>query len=221
MLGIKKMNLLPLEYKNEELSRYMIVGITVVAVVFVMLVVGMLINMGILNMSINNLKKQNTEYNATKVEITDLERQITENQSFINEHKQDFFDFYQFIKSLENYKPDGLTLVSVDSLDRMTVIEEEPKETMTPDTEGEQTDEIEAVEAPEPEILKTASYKKDLSGERLILRGLAKDTQDISTYIYKLSQSPMVSDIELSGIEEQMFNQKERITIFEAILEVR
>jgi|LSQX01.3.fsa_nt_gb Tfp pilus assembly protein PilN len=221
MLGIKKMNLLPLEYKNNELSRYMIAGIAAIAVVFVMLIVGMLINMGILNMSINSLKKQNTEYNATKVEITDLERQITENQSFINEHKQDFFDFYQFIKSLENYKPDGLTLVSVDSLDRMTVIEEEPKETMTPDTEGEQTDEIEAVEAPEPEILKTASYKKDLSGERLILRGLAKDTQDISTYIYKLSQSPMVSDIELSGIEEQMFNQKERITIFEAILEVR
>ena len=221
MLGLKKINLLPLEYKNKALSRYIFISMSAVITVFVILIVGMLINIGILNMNISSLKKQNTEYNTTKAEIEGLENQIAENQNFLNEQKQDFFDFYYFMNFLEQSKPNGLTVISVDSLDRMSVIEDDIVETASPDMEFEQTDESEETEAPKQEELKTASYEKDLSGERLVLRGLADNTQTISAYVYKLSQAPMIANIELSGIEEQAFNQTKQIIIFEAILEVK
>lgn len=225
MFGIKKINLLPLEYKNKVLSRYIIISASAIGCIFVILILGMLINMGFLNMSINNLKKQNTEYNATKVKIADLEKQITNNQSFINEQKQVFFDFYSFMSCLENCKPDGLTIISVDSSDRMLAAKKETEEATPTATEepkqNEKADETGKVEEPKQEEIKAVVYEKDLTGGRLVLRGLAKNAQDISTYIYKLSQVPIITSIDLSGIEEQTFNKNDKVTIFEAVLEVQ
>lgn len=221
MFGQKKINLLPIEYKNKMLNRYIIISISAVITIFVVLIVGMLINIGFLSMNINNLNKQNTEYNSIKIEIEGMEKQITENQSFINEQSKDFFDFYYFMEFLLSCKPKGLTIISVDSMDRMIDIEEKNVEpNVSSDTETIQSEELQKTEMPEQEILKNVIYDKDLSGEQLVLRGLAKSTQDISAYIYKLSQAKMISNIELSGIEEQIFNQSEKVTIFEAILEV-
>lgn len=221
MLGLKKMNLLPLEYRSKALNRYIVISISAIIVVFVILIAGMVINMGILNMNINSLKKQNTEYATIKVEIEGLEKQITDNQSFINEQRKKLFDFYYFMDYLERCKPNGLTVISIDSLDRMSITNEESIEAALPDTESKQTEATKETEVIKQEEMKASGYEKDLSGERLVLRGLADNTQDISTYIYKLSQAPMIVNIELSGIEEQVFNQTKHINIFEAILEVK
>lgn len=227
MVGTKKINLLPIEYKNKVLGRYIIISISAVGGIFAVLIIGILINMFFLNLGINNLKKQNTEYNTTKAEITQLEKQIADNQNFINKQKQKVFDFYSFMSCLESYKPSGLTIVSVDSLDRISIAKEEPNPTASPTPETEKPKVKENTEAPnannqpKPEESKPIKYEKDLSGDKLVLRGLAKNAQDISTYIYKLSQIPSIVNINLSGIEEQNFNQNEKITVFEAVLEVQ
>lgn len=246
MFGKKKINLLPAEYKSKIISRYLIISGSCIGGIFAVLILGMLIYIGVLNLNIGSLNKQNTEYNTAKAKIADLEKQITSNQNFLTEQKKDFFGFYSFMDYLEYNKPEGLTIISVESVDRMVLPEKKENEENAASSETakqpESTDEIKdtatneadkkseennddssniADDKAKKEETKSAKYEKDLSGEKIVLRGFAKNTQDISKYIYKLSSMPEISNITLSGIEEQVFNVSEKITIFEAVLEVR
>ena len=101
---------------------------------------------------------------------------------------------------------------------------DEKKETETAEGQENTTD-TEISESAEKKTDKkdndSVTYEKDLSGEKIVLRGFVKNTQDISAYIYKLSGMPEITNVTLSGIEEQVFNNTEKITIFEAVLEVQ
>ena len=157
------------------------------------------------NFTLNKLHAENIEYSRKEARITELETASKSNKDFIALYKASNFPFYAFMKFLEENKPYGLTLLSVDSLDRLVQKEETSGKEETP------------VEPEVAELEVKADAIKDLAGEKVSIRGYSTNPKDISMFLYNLSKLPCIAKVELKAIEENTMGG-ERINLFEAIL---
>ncbi|OQB13486.1 MAG: hypothetical protein BWY15_01783 [Firmicutes bacterium ADurb.Bin193] len=238
----KKLNLLPQSYKDRYINRYLMIGCGA-AVIILVLVMGITyLSCGMAKLSIKKLTEENIEYQTKQSTIVGLEKQISKNKEVISEYEKDNFPFAYFIQTLENQKPQGLKIISIDSVDRLIAAEPkgDDKESEKTEDSAEQTEkqaekqaDDTAAESDKPQGEKKAEepgkdaassnvvYEKDLSGNKLSVRGYSTNMSDIASFISALSRLPYVAETEIKAIEEHSVNGTEKANIFEAILTLK
>ena len=228
----KKLNLLPQTYKDRYANRYIMLGFGAVAIVLVLMLTIAYINLEITKFGIKKLTEENIEYQIKQSTIAGLEKKIVNSKEVISEYQKDSFPFYYFMQTVENQKPSGLTIISIDSADRLTeqkteTVASTAQGTMTPEPnekkEAEKEESAETITAETKEKTEALSlaYEKDLSGGKLVIRGYSFNPSDIATFINDLSKLPYVADTELKAIEEHTVNGVDTANIFEAILQLK
>jgi hypothetical protein len=223
MQNDKRLNLLSTEQKEKHINKYLMYGFGGIFAVLALIMLFVYMNLGMTNLTLNKLKKEDTQYKQKLSQITSVEETIKKNSEFIGTYDSIHFPFYSLMQALEYNKPYGLTIISVDSMDRLVesaqedVTDSEGKkatETPKPDKKAEPTQEkIEQEEKP-----LSVKFIKDLAGEKLSIRGYSSNPADISQFIYDLSKLEFIADLELKAIEEKMINGTEHINVFEAVL---
>lgn len=218
MQNAKRLNLLPKEYKEKQINKYLIYAFGGIGAILALIMIITYINLGIANLTLNKLQKEDTVYKQKQTKIATMQETIKTNNEFVVEHEKAYFPFYEFMQVLEYQKPYGLTIISVDSIDMLVnkmeaagekPLEETKKDGITGNPEQTPTP------IPKPP---TVEYTKDLSGEKLSIRGYSSNPSDISIFLYDLSKLPYIADLELKAIEENKINGVETINVFEAIL---
>ncbi len=212
----KKLNLLPQSHKDRYANRYIALGFGGVFAVLVLILSTAFINLGLAKLSIKRLTEENTDYKNKQAKITSLEESIGKSGEIINEYQKDNFPFYSFMQAVEQQKPAGLTIISIDSADRLIPREEQPEK--IPESQSIKETEKETEESAP---VKAASYEKDLSGSKLIVRGYSANPSDIASFVNTLSRLFYVSETELKAIEEHTINGYDTVNIFETILQLK
>ncbi len=191
----KKLNLLPQSYKDKYINKYLLFSFGALVAIMLLIMLTVYSNYFMLNFSIKRLITENTEFQNRQTKITTLKEAINKNTSIINEQQKEGFPFYSFMQTVEKQKPYGLTIISIDSSDRL----------LTP--------------APQNEA--DITYEKDLSKDNLVVRGYSQNPSDIAEFINTLAQLSYVEDIELKAIEEHTIDGVNSANIFEAILKLK
>lgn len=233
----KKLNLLPQSYKDRYINRYLMIGCGATLIILVLVMGITHLSCGMTKLSIKKLTEENIEYQTKQSTIVGLEKQLSKNKEVISEYEKDNFPFAYFIQTLENQKPQGLKIISIDSVDRLIAAEPkaDDKESEKADDSKEQTEKADDTaaesektqEGKKSEDAKNASapsnvvYEKDLSGNKLSVRGYSTNMSDIASFISSLSRLPYVAETEIKAIEEHSVNGTEKANIFEVILTLK
>lgn len=238
----KKLNLLPQSYKDRYINRYLMIGCGATVIILILVMGITYLSCGMAKLSIKKLTEENIEYQTKQSTIVGLEKQVSKNKEVISEYEKDNFPFAYFIQTLENQKPQGLKIISIDSVDRLIASEPKSndKESENKENSKEQTEkqaEKDAAdtdtESEKPQEEKKSEdeqknsaapnvvYEKDLSGNKLSVRGYSTNMSDIASFISSLSRLPYVAETEIKAIEEHSVNGTEKANIFEAILTLK
>lgn len=211
----KPFNLLPQSYQDKYVNRYMLFGFGSVALVLALLLAMSYINIVITQFSIRRLANENTQYQSKQQQIALLTESVQKNRKIVESNQQDTFPFYFFLQTVENEKPQGLTILSIDSAERLI---QAMTAKQTEDTENtEPTEEAEGQQVQLPEL----TYEKDLSGSKLVVRGYSGDPAEVASFVDSLSKLPYVASTELKAIEEHPVSETEKANIFELILHLK
>jgi len=198
---MKKLNLMPSEFKAAEIMRL----VRQVAVLVALIPIGYLIYLGVLNYKMYNDIKV-TEEKIQVVEnlersINNMKNQIQSKQLFLESLSKSEFELNNFVKFLYSEVGDDLNIISVDSEDRLigrpveiVVATEIPEE----ETDGEETDGEETEEVDPPVVDPTYSNKM-----KLVIRGYSNNSVPIAEFVYKLSLLDFIGDVNLTAIEEK------------------
>jgi len=218
MQNAKRLNLLPKEYKEKQINKYLIYAFGGIGAILALIMIITYINLGIANLTLNKLQKEDTVYKQKQTKIATMQETIKTNNEFVVEHEKAYFPFYEFMQVLEYQKPYGLTIISVDSIDRLVnKMEVAGEKSLEKTKKDEKTGNPEQTPTPTQKP-PTVEYTKDLSGEKLSIRGYSSNPNDISIFLYDLSKLPYIEDLELKAIEENKINGIDTINVFEAIL---
>ncbi len=190
----KKMNLLPQSYKNKHANKYLLLFFGGISTVLLLILMTSIINLTLVNQNIKKLLAQDKEYQSKQSTIIALQESINKKQKLIEEHEKDKFPFNSFISSITAQKPAALTIISIDSADRLIALENENT------TENKKDDEDTESHTTLPQ--KQVTYEKDLSGEKLIVRGYSKSSSAIASFVSSLSRLFYVAEAKLTAIEE-------------------
>ena len=218
----KKTNLLPQEIKSKYISRYMLYISAITAGLLVIAILIQCIFIAILNLQIKNIQKENDNYNAEKETIAVLEKSISENKQIIDAYNMQYFPMADFMTDLEDYRPEGVYIISIDTQDRLVNegkrndlgLADDVNDTDIKKKGQEESDEKD--EASEEEIKK--EYSCDLYEQSIIVRGFGESQDDISNFIYALSKLPYISHTSITAIEEHKIEDG-MYNIFEVKLE--
>lgn len=220
MQNDKRLNLLSTEQKEKHINKYLMYGFGGIFAILLLIMLVTYINLGFSNLSLNKLQKEDTQYKQKVSQIKTAEDSLKKNDEFISTYDSLHFPFADLMKTLELNKPYGLTIISVDSMDRLIQLVkkegETAKSTTTPDTKAE-TSKITTL--PEEELPKI-KYVKDLAGEKLSIRGYSSSPAEISQFIFDLSKQSYITDLELKAIEQKVINGTDTINVFEVVLTV-
>ena len=198
---MKKLNLMPSEFKAAEIMRL----VRQVAVLVALIPIGYLIYLGVLNYKMYKDIKV-TEEKIQVVEnlersINNMKNQIQSKQLFLESLSKSEFELNNFVKFLYSEVGDDLNIISVDSEDRLigrpveiVVATEIPEE----ETDGEETDGEETEEVDPPVVDPTYSNKM-----KLVIRGYSNNSVPIAEFVYKLSLLDFIGDVNLTAIEEK------------------
>lgn len=193
----KRLNLLPQKLKNKYINRYFICCASVICGVAVLALLLLYGNMAVLSYQIHALQKENAAYNTEKTKIDNLQSKISAHKELINTYESSKFPFIRFVQDLELYRPFGVCLLSVDSADRL--INEGALDTDEDSHKEETEDKAEKnTEGTLPEI----EYKKDLNGEKLVIRGYSSSQEAVSKFIYDISHLSYITDSQITAIEQ-------------------
>ncbi len=233
MSGIKKLNLLPEEIKNKYLKKYLMLFCGFVGAVFLIILAIQYINIGVINMQINSIKKENDKYNDAKANIAVLEENIKQYETFIKNYDAGCFPFSEFMYDLEYYRPESVSIISVDTKDRLInegvpedadkakkevksekaskKDEASKKSKEKSDDKGEKSDKKdaendEATDGGEVQESGKIEYISDLTGQEIVIRGFGSNQGDISDFIYSLTQLSYISNARITAIEEHKFD---------------
>lgn len=234
----KKLNLLPQSYKDRYINRYLMIGCGAALIILVLVVGITYLSCGMKKLSIKKLTEENIEYQTKQSTIVGLEKQLSKNKEVISEYEKDNFPFAYFIQTLENQKPQGLKIISIDSVDRLIAAEpkaddkesektEDSKEQIEKNADDTAAESEKSPEEKKSDDAKNASaasnvtYEKDLSGNKLSVRGYSTNMSDIASFISSLSRLPYVAETEIKAIEEHSVNGTEKANIFEVILTLK
>ncbi len=125
----------------------------------------------------------------------------------------------RFMRDMESNRPDGVSVISVDSQDRLVNEGEnnEPKQAklgkegkgsskkqngQAEAKENENTGKEQTPEELTEPLMEKITYSSDLAGQELTIRGYGKNQDDISKFIYALSNLPYISSVKITAIEE-------------------
>ena len=231
MSEVKKINLIPQEAKNKYANKYLILtaaGLSGIMLIFALL---QLADIGILSFGIKRIEDKNKKYDEEKAVIEMTKERIKEYTQYIADYETETFPFSEFMNSVENIRPQSVNIISLDTRDRL--INEGNPETKTENLKDKSKEEKEekaentnqtaedgksAEENSEPEDTEGhIAYSEDIKGKELVLRGFGSRQDDISTFIYSLSQIPGVSSVKVSAIEEHTIEEG-KYNIFEIII---
>ena len=215
----KPLNLLPQSYRDKYTNRYLMFGIGTVVLVLVLILGVTYINLAVTKLSINRLSKENTQYQSKQQKITALTDTAEKNKTVLNDFQKDNFPFTFFLQTVENQKPPGLTIISIDSADRLAkamTAEQQPE----PDAKPRQT--AQPTQTPQPQgQIREIQYENDMSGNKLVVRGYSADPAEVAAFIDALSKLPYVETAELKAIEEHPVNEYQKANVFELILSLK
>lgn len=229
------LNLLPEEYKKKIATR-MYIKVSMFLAAFIVIVVGLCASQYLMaKVELNNINKDILTVNELNAKIKSLENSISNKQEQLNSANIDYFEFDTFMKAIYQYKPASVTIISLDSQDRliMPVDEEEGSAKSSKDnrsdakkaadankeaTSGSNGDETKE----DTDKSKTAEELIDmnpLTDKEIVLRGFSTSTDDIANYVYKISYLDCVSDIQLTSIEERQDNRGNTTKVFELVIQ--
>lgn len=203
----KKINLLPQKYKDKYANKYLLFFFFGIVTVMLLIMVASLINLALINHSINKLTTEDKEYQSRQATIMTLQESISRKQKLIEEYEKDNFPFYAFINAIATQTADDLTIISIDSIDRLISVDIDQEV----DSENEHLEET----AENPVPTKQVNYEKDLAGEKLIIRGYSVNSSAIAAFINNVSRLFYVADTKLTAIEEHMISNVGKANVFE------
>lgn len=215
----KKLNLLPLSVKNKYANKYLIYAASLICGICILALAVQYINIYILNYDIQKIEKANAKYNEEKAKIESLQNTINEHKSFLQDYENGGFPFSLFMHDVELYKPNTVSIISIDSRDRLTNegVAETDKTLSKDEATKEQKEKTKENQENEPakETSPTKlEYAKDLSGGEIVIRGYGQNSQDISTFIYNISKLNYIASVKITAIEQHTLDDKEE-SIFE------
>ena len=210
MKGIKKLNLLPEETKNKYLKRYLLYIWTLAGTLIIAAVAVQYLNIGITTMQINSIKRENEKYNSAKESIASISKSIEAYEEFIKEHNSECFPFAEFLCDLEYYRPSAVSIISVDTKDRLAgeVKSEENKSNNDKDdktTKDSKNEDKDGNAGDDTEQSGRIGYISDLAGQEIVIRGYGSNQDDISAFIYNITQLSYITNAKITGIEEHKF----------------
>lgn len=229
----KKINLLPLDVQNKYINKYIFTSFALIGGVLILALVFRFANIGFTSWQIKKIEAENQEYNNKKTEIEKIEKSLARYNDFKDMYEKGFFPFDDFMNDIEKNRPATVSILSVDTPDRLInegkqEDKEESKDTDLKDTESkadeskkdesekkteEPAEKTETEEQEKPDDT-TIKYEKDLSGQTIVIRGYGSSQDDISRYIYNLSKLPYIADVNVTAIEEHEI-ENGRYNIFE------
>ena len=202
----KKINLLPQEIKNKYISRYMLYISLTTAGILILIILFQYITVLMLNFEIRKIQKENDDYNAEKENIALLEQSIEGSKQIFDAYNTEYFPMAQFMSDLEDNRPDGVFIISIDTPDRLVnegkQEDEEKEEESTERPDKEKDAEGEKSENRENETEITKEYVRDICEQTITVRGYGENQDDISNFIYALSKLPYISHTKITAIEE-------------------
>ncbi|NLB81820.1 MAG: hypothetical protein GX800_09510, partial [Clostridiaceae bacterium] len=133
-----------------------------------------------------------------------LQIAIDEHKTFLQDYENGGFPLSRFMHDVLLHKPDTVSIISIDSQDRLMEIAK-VVETPADDRPGE---EMISEVAPPP------NNNSDLSGEGIIIRGHGKNSEDISRFIYQISRLDYIASANITAIEQHLLNDEPE-SIFE------
>lgn len=202
----KKLNLLPLSVKNKYINKYLIYAASLVCGICILALLAQYFGMAFLQYDIKKIGKANTEYNEAKAKIELLQSAIDEHKVFLQDYENGGFPLSRFMHDIQLHKPYTVSIISIDSQDRLIEIAE-TKEVPSDDTEEQPEDEP-ITETP------VVNETNDLSGEEIIIRGHGKNSEDISRFIYQISRLSYIQSANITAIEQHLLNDEPE-SIFE------
>ncbi len=219
MKRMKKLNLLPQQVKDGYINRYFKMSLGAVCLILALVVTTQYARIGILNIQINHIENENKRYDTEEKNIAKLQSEIDNYQLYISSYEGNrYFPFSRFMNDLETNRPDTVTIISVDTDDRLVNEgareEKDTSEKADKDKKAENNkteEEQKEADIVVPEI----KYESDIAGKTITIRGYGKESDDITKFIYKISNFPYVRDVAITGIEEHKMLEKKTNNIFE------
>jgi len=209
----EKQNLIPEEVKEKYAKRYFTAFVILLCVIHVFSIVLPYISIAIISNQINKIENENNEYNLQKVENENLQKQLDEYNGFIKTFEEATFPFTTFMYDLEIMRPVSVHIISADTQDRLINEGADEKEKSNKEKEQEQEkekekDKSEKKDSEEKEIVSSENpsikYEKDLSGQKIVIRGYGESQSDISEYLHSISSLPYISNLDVVAIEEHV-----------------
>lgn len=219
MQEYKKLNLLPLSVKYKYANKYLIYAASLICGICILALSIQYINICILSYDIQKIEKANAKYNEEKAKIEGLQNIINGHKAFLQDYENGGFPFSLFMHDIELYKTNTVSIISIDSRDRLInegAVETEKSPSNDSDTKEkkEQSEEGQAKEpAGETNTIKP-EYVKDLSGAEIVIRGYGQNSEDISKFIYNISRLNYITSAKITAIEQHILND-EAESIFE------
>ena len=234
------LNLLPDEYKKKLANAaYTKIGITTVILVaiFIGIFAGQL---ALAKIELNSMNKEVQEINEVNSKIAGLEQSIKQKTEQLNSTNIEYFEFDIFMKAIYQYKPASVTIISLDSQDRLVTelktpaeIEKEEAEKEDNRTEAKKATDANLAAAEQREnggssevatvdekgnVISIPVETQPITSKYIYLRGFSNSADDIANYIYKISYLDCVSDVTLTSIEERVDNEGKNTKVFELII---
>lgn len=201
---IKKLNLLPLAVREKQEKRLLLVICALLGGIIAAVLCFQLARIGITKGSIDRTIAKNEKYKAEQQKMQSVKDNIAAYTDYIAAYETAYFPYSQFLSDLEEYRPDNVHIISADTADRLVNEGEADEQKQTDAKEDNAEAEEKPEETPEPETAEetTPGYTKDLAGEVITIRGYGDTQEDISQYIYSLSNLAYIQNAEVTAIEE-------------------
>lgn len=211
MHGYKKLNLLPLAVRNKYANKYLLYAAGLVCGICILALSIQYINIGILNYDIKKISSENAKFNEEKAKIEGLTNLRKQQMAFLQEHENGGFPFSSFMRDIELYRPYTVSILSVDSRDRL--VNEGTAKNLEPSDEPEIIEEnamntesnTDNGDTPKPAEARL-TYIKDLAGEEIVIRGYGQNSEDISKFIYDISRLDYITSANITAIEQHTLN---------------
>lgn len=237
------LNLLPEEYKK-KLANATYTRIGIATVIIIAIIIGIFAGqLALAKIQLNSMNKEVAEINEVNSKITSLENSIKQKTEQLNSTNIEFFEFDIFMKAIYQYKPASVTIISLDSQDRL-ITELQTEEEAAESGEQKEDNRTEAKKAAdanleaaenkedaekqnsnnkatvdeEGNVISIPVEKEPITSKFIYLRGFSNSADDIANYIYKISYLDCVSDVTLTSIEERVDNTGNHTKVFELII---
>lgn len=210
---MKKINLMPSEYKAEEIFKLIRKSTILVVLIPVFFLGYLYIGNIFIQKNIDKAQIEIDKVDAIQRSVNNLEYTIQERSTFLQSLDKSDFELNNFVEFLNYQVPDDLNILSVDSKDRLTSEEDDriPVQEVTTvelDEEGNPIEVEPVIQEPLPP-----------ENMKLIVRGYSTNNTSIADLIYKITLLDFVGDVQLSAIEEK-YTPDGYSNVFELIVDI-